>query len=86
MESKLRHFFICNNCRAYCQDNPQCMDEMDHGLYPRKQVIDCLGEWCDEPCDLRQEPGNLKTEQLVTLVKYLSTELNKLMINEPIAR
>jgi hypothetical protein len=83
VDAKLRQFFVCNNCRTNCPSGEQCMSDMDTVLYPRKQVVECLGEWCDDPCNLRKEQGDLKVEQLVTLVKYLGTELNKRMIEGP---
>jgi len=52
-------------------------------MYPRKQAVECLGEYCDEPCQLRKKWGDLEMEQLITLVKYLGKELNKHLIKKP---
>lgn len=75
MKLKLRQCFVCNNCRTNCPSGEQCTEETDTILYPRKQRVECLGEWCDQPCELKQ-PSDLTMAQLVTLVKYLGTELN----------
>jgi hypothetical protein len=77
---KVEKFFICNNCRSTCDSSNQCTkDLLDGDLYPRKQAVECLGKWCDDPCDLQQE-GNLNIEQLIVLVKFLGDELNKLLV------
>lgn len=80
MNLKLRQCFVCNNCRTNCPSGPACTADLDTVLYPRKQYVDCLGEWCDQPCELRKEHSDLKMEQLVVLVRYLGTELNRHLI------
>jgi hypothetical protein len=55
-----------------------CLDKE----YPRKQEIGCLGEHCDDPCDLQQSFSELTVEHLVPAVKYLGTELNKFIIKD----
>lgn len=49
-------------------------------LFPRKQFIECLGEHCDQPCQLQKKRGDLNMSHLITLVKYLGKELNTHLI------
>jgi hypothetical protein len=81
-EPKLRQFFICNNCRTNCPSGKDCTAELDTTLYPRKQMIECLGEYCDQPCGLRKKWGDLEMDQLIVLIKYLGKELNELLIKK----
>ncbi|MCL2312220.1 MAG: hypothetical protein FWC41_07015 [Firmicutes bacterium] len=85
MKYILRGSFVCDNCRKNCESTcSQELNEIYHGiriddeLYPRKQLIGCLGEYCDEPCFLRKEKSDLTIEQCINLIKYMG---NKLMEN-----
>ena len=69
----LRGFFVCNNCRKFCDGT--CSKELqeikdglriDNELYPRKQLIGCLGKYCDKPCELQIKESDL------TLLKNLN--------------
>ena len=76
---KLRGSFICNNCLANCKTSDECINDIE-ALYPRKQQIGCLGEFCDSPCELQKE-SDLTIEALVTLTKFLGGELNKYLLS-----
>lgn len=86
MENKkanlIKGFFVCDSCRQTCIDGSDSI-----GLYgpnscvfsshPRKQYIRCLGKYCDIPCKLRRKESDITIDKLITLVKYLTKELNK---------
>lgn len=85
IEPKLRQFFVCNNCRTNCPSGTECSEELltdGNPLFPRKQYIECLGEWCDSPCALRKENSDIKISQLIILVKYLGTQLNNQLMKK----
>jgi hypothetical protein len=85
---KLRDHFVCNNCRAICSG--QCWLELeklqngedieDKDLYPRKQLIGCLGQYCDKPCKLQKKESDLKIDHLINLSKYLGVKLNEFLM------
>jgi len=79
----LKGFFVCNWCRSQCPGSDECEDEIANGdLFPRKQKIECLGEYCDRPCEL-QSDSTLETEQLIVLIKYLGNYLNTFLVRDP---
>lgn len=87
MENKLslKGFFVCNNCKCYCSNGEDCVgpfgpDRCEKAYFPRKQNVDCLGKYCDTPCELQTVDTDLTREQLINLVMYLGTELNKVLI------
>lgn len=86
MKYKLRQSFVCNNCRTYCSGT--CSNELhqiennviiDDELFPRKQLIGCLGIYCDEPCKLQKE-SDLDINKLLNLTKWMGQKLNDLLI------
>lgn len=86
-EYKLRGSFVCNNCRATCKGT--CSKELidiqngickDDDLYPRKQLIGCLGPYCDEPCELQKKDTDLTIDQCINLIKYFGYKLNNIII------
>ena len=84
MRMAIKPFFVCDQCRAECKGIPdECGPSICHEIYyPRKQNIGCLGPLCDMPCGLQDPVGDLTREQLIVLVKYLATELDKFLITE----
>ena len=83
----MRGFFVCDNCRTFC--NGTCSTELeeiksglriDNELYPRKQLITCLGKYCDTPCELQKNESDLTLEQCIILIEYLGERLNKELI------
>ena len=87
MEYKLRNSFVCNNCRRTCEGT--CSQELeeilkgqrvDNELYPRKQLIGCLGPYCDVPCEFQKKESDLTLEQTIKLIKYFGQKLNDLLI------
>lgn len=84
---KLKEFFVCNKCRCYCSNGidevgPYGPDLCMKNYFPRKQNIDCLGPYCDMPCELQSAKSDLTMEQLINLVMYLGKELNKTLIKQ----
>ena len=53
---------------------------VDNDLYPRKQLIGCLGKFCDKPCELQKEETDLTLDKCVNLIKYLGQKCNDLII------
>jgi hypothetical protein len=46
-------------------------------LYPRKQLIGCLGKYCDEPCEYQTEESDLTIEHLIRLAQFMGTKLSE---------
>ena len=88
----LKEAFICDYCRNICKAG--CHEEMverlktgkinptDPDFYPRKQIITCLGKYCQHPCQYQREETDLTMEQLINLVKFLGTKLNEFLIKK----
>jgi hypothetical protein len=81
----LKGFFVCDKCRRDCRDGCDAVglfgpQSCVFAYFPRKQRIGCLGPWCDVPCDLRKDASDLRMEQMVRLVKFLTVELNRYLI------
>jgi hypothetical protein len=102
MKDSIKHIFICDFCREKCEGNcfEQLMaiknadakpdsEEYKNGkdLIGRKQIIHCLGKYCDMPCDLQREnftPYN-KEDGLTPLfdaLRYMVSKCNELLIKE----
>lgn len=87
--------FICDKCRARCSGG--CHEKLmalkngdlthyeeNKDLLGRKQIIHCLGKYCDNPCELQREdytPFNEEdgVEPLIDLIKWMGNKLNKLI-------
>ena len=88
-----KHSFICDHCRTICQGNCHELltailngkddpDNMD--LVGRKQIIHCLGKYCDSPCQLQREdytPYNQEDgiKPLLGLINYLGNKVHQLI-------
>ena len=94
-EYKLKGSFICHKCRFICDGGSYSEiqkqlsgeikptdDNYDPDLYPRKQIITCLGPYCDDPCQFQKLETDLTLEQAITLIKWMGNKLNKLLIKE----
>lgn len=81
VECTLKGFFVCNRCRLECDGSDDCMNDLEE-LHPRKQEIGCLGGYCDDPCDLKQDHSELTVQHLIPLVKYLGNRLNTFLIKD----
>ena len=82
---KLRETVVCNNCRINCKGN--CSEVLRNPNHPeyidlvgRKHLINCLGKYCDEPCDLQLEETDITMEILIEKVLYLGNKLNEFLI------
>lgn len=81
----LRGHFVCNNCRKTC--SASCSEELeriergeeieDQNLYPRKQLIGCLGQYCETPCRLQTEKSDLTIDHLIKLCQWMGNKLNQ---------
>ena len=89
MQFYLKEAFVCNHCRQFCEGT--CSKELeeiekglrvDNDLYPRKQLIGCLGKFCDKPCELQKEETDLTLDKCINLIKYLGQKCNDLIINK----
>lgn len=99
MRFRLRDVFLCRNCREFCGGgcsekllairNGECQPgekeyDTNSDLIGRKNLIKCLGQYCDEPCGLQLEeitpyPGIPLEESLISAIKYLGTKCNQLI-------
>ena len=88
-----RGSFICERCRNICEGG--CHEKLtailnghgnegDKDLIGRKQIIRCLGKYCQEPCmyqlsdytPYREEDG---VKPLIDLISYLGNKVNQLL-------
>lgn len=92
MEYINRGSFICDNCREVCKGG--CHEKLsdiikgnlkhyeeNKDLIGRKQIIHCLGKYCESPCHLQRDEYTPFNEEdglkpLFALIKWLGTELN----------
>ena len=96
---KIHGSFICNRCRSICNGNchekltailngeaqpgtPDYEDNKD--LIGRKQIISCLGPYCDEPCELQLDGYTPYNEEdgitpLIGAINYLGNKVNELI-------
>lgn len=98
--NKIRSNFICDNCREICKGpchsllskikgNTATDEEKKEGadLIGRKQIIHCLGPYCDQPCKLQREkytPYNKEDDikPFIDLIHFLVEKVNSLLIKE----
>ena len=86
----------CDNCRVNCNGNchekltaildgtavPGTPDyENNKDLLGRKQIIHCLGPYCDDPCELNRTEYTPFNEEdglnpLINAIKYLGNVVN----------
>ena len=77
----LRGSFVCNHCREICGGCIEELEEIGRGeridneLFPRKQLIGCLGKYCDDPCHLQKE-SDLTIEHCINLIMWMGNKLN----------
>lgn len=79
-DCKLRDYFICNRNRFICDCDKQL--NYDDDSFPRKQIITCLGKYCDDPCRYQKLETDLTLEQAITLIKWTISELNNHLIKK----
>lgn len=87
----IKDCFVCNFCREICGGG--CNDEilrLHAGIVDdrnrdladnRKQIIKCLGKYCDSPCCLQDMDSTVDTQVLVNTIKYLGTKLNSVLVD-----
>ncbi len=71
----INHLFVCNKCKRDCANHKNCIAHEEH-----KFELDCLGKYCDEPCELQldKEPDMaVVIEALHYIVKRCNEELIK---------
>lgn len=94
-----RHSFICDNCRSICEGDcseklARIIDgsskpgdaeyEENKDLIGRKQIIHCLGPYCEQPCKLQRDKFTPFNEEdglkpLFGLIGYMGQTLNDLL-------
>ena len=98
MKYKIKGSFICDKCRNKCKGGcHEKLMELKNGdlthynenkdLIGRKQIIHCLGKYCDEPCEFQREeftPFNEEdgVEPLMDLIKWMGDKINTLIIEK----
>jgi len=100
MINSIKHVFICDFCRERCEGDcfkklmaiknkevkPGSEEyETNKDLIDRKQIIHCLGKYCDEPCDLQKKDFTPYNEEdglypLINALKYMVGKCNELLI------
>lgn len=81
--------FICNFCRNICEGKcDEDLKRLESGIIDdknrdlengRKQRIDCLGKFCDQPCGLQDENATPEVETLIRTIKFLGEKCNELI-------
>lgn len=59
-------------------------DDCDMDLIGRKQIITCLGKYCQEPCEFQRQNYTPYIEEdgvkpLINLIDYLGNKVNELL-------
>jgi hypothetical protein len=94
-EYKNNGSFICDRCRNTCKGgcHEKLMEimsgdlshyEENKDLVGRKQIIHCLGKYCDNPCELQREeytPFNEedKIQPLMELIHWMGNKIHYLI-------
>ena len=84
--------FICDKCRNICKggchekltailDGDMANYEENKDLVGRKQIIHCLGKYCDSPCKLQREDFTPFRDEdgiqpLIDLIKWMGQRLH----------
>lgn len=87
--------FICDRCRNVCKGGcHEKLTEILNGnlehyeenkdLVGRKQIIHCLGKYCDNPCDLQREDFTPFKEEdelnaLFGLIDWMGNKIHKMI-------
>jgi len=90
IEWKLRGHFVCKSCQEVCGGCTHELDLIEKGwtnneeLYPRKQLIGCLGKYCDDPCELQEytDDTDLTIEHLIRLCEWMGNKLNNTILKQ----
>ena len=88
-----RGSFICDRCRNICKGGcheklAEILDgnlehyEENKDLIGRKQIIHCLGKYCDDPCQYQREDYTPFNEEdglkpLFGIIEWMGNKLNK---------
>ena len=101
IEYQIHGSFICEKCRQYCNGDchskltgitngeikPGTEEyEKNKDLIGRKQIIRCLGPFCDDPCSLQLSKYTPYNEEdgvkpLIELIKWMGQKLNNCIEN-----
>ena len=95
MKYEINGSFICDKCRTKCKGGcHEKLMELKNGdlthykenkdLLGRKQIIHCLGKYCDNPCELQRDnytPYNEEDgiEPLIGLIKWMGKKTHELI-------
>ena len=93
LDYKIKDAFICDNCRSFCgggcheklmaiRNGDMSHFEENKDLIGRKQIIHCLGKYCDKPCELQRDeytPFDEKDgiQPLIDLMKWMGNKINE---------
>lgn len=94
MEFKIKDCYICDFCRKQCQGTCDTLKriisnggtsgniEDDNDFKSdRKQIISCLGKYCDRKCKFNREDAYLENNPQIwfNTIKYLGNKVNELI-------
>ena len=99
IDFRINGMFICDRCRHICGGpcHEQLMNikkgvwregdeqyEKNKDLIGRKNIIHCLGKYCDNPCQYQREEYTPFNEEdglqpLITAINYLGKECHKML-------
>lgn len=87
MQFYLKDCFICNFCKNVCgaciEDIERIkngvIDEKNKDLVGRKQEIECLGKYCDKPCEFQNLDAIPNTEVLINEIMFLGNKINEFL-------
>lgn len=86
VDFKLKEAFVCHQCQTKCgfcvpdlEKIERSEEPEDKELFPRKQLIDCLGPYCDKPCEYQKETSDLSLEKCINLIMWLGNKCNNLI-------
>ena len=100
MKFNLKDCFICDYCRNICKGSCNDIKEkIISGKYKigskeyndnldlttdRKQIIHCLGKFCDKPCKYNKEDAykEIPYEVLFNSIKFLGQKLNDELLDK----
>lgn len=98
MEYKINGSFICDRCRNICDGTcHEKLSELLNGnlthyeenkdLIGRKQIIHCLGKYCDTPCKYQRKDFTPYNEgdgikPLIDLIQWMGSKLNNILTKE----
>ena len=88
----LKDCYICDFCRNICKGPcTDLKEKINKGILKpgmkeyednkdlasnRKQIIKCLGKYCDKKCELNNENAEIDPQILINTIKFLGNYIN----------